>query len=329
VSFAQPYLLLLLPVPLLLLAVRWWRRRRLYPAAAYPSLPMVDSRGGGRRARLLAVLPVLRTLALRLLVVALARPRFGEKEVEITSEGVDIVLALDISGSMKAEDFQPHNRLYVAKREAERFIDGRVADRIGLVVFASNSYTQCPLTTDYSVLKRLLEEIDFGEIKDGTAIGMAIANGVNRLKDIPGKSRVLVLLTDGRNNAGTIDPNTASELARSLGVKIYAIGVGTTGEAPYPVDDPVFGRRYVRMPADVDDAGLTKVAETTGGMYFRATDAEALDQIFRRIDSMEKTKVETKEWVNYSEVGSYLALPALFLILLEWLLGATWLRRLP
>lgn len=264
-----------------------------------------------------------------LLVVALARPRFGQKEVEVTSEGIDIVLALDISGSMKAEDFQPHNRLYVAKEEAKKFVRGRSTDRIGLVVFASNSYTQCPLTTDYDVLERLIDEVDFGDIKDGTAIGMAIANGVNRLKDIPGKSRIIVLLTDGRNNAGTIDPVTAAELARSLQVRVYAIGAGAMEEAPYPVDDPVFGRRYVNLPAQVDDAALTRIAEITGGEYFRATDAEALDRIYGQIDQLEKTQVETREWTNYSEVGSYLAIPVLLLILLEGLLGSTILRRLP
>jgi Ca-activated chloride channel homolog len=327
-SFAHPFLLLLLAVPLLLYFLRWRRRRTLVPAVGYSSLSLLSS-GSGRRARFASLLPVLRTLVLLLLVVALARPRFGRREVEVTSEGVDIVIALDTSGSMKAEDFQPHNRLYVAKQEAERFIDGRTADRIGLVVFASNSYTQCPLTTDYSVLKHLVEEVDYGEIKDGTAIGMALANGVNRLKDIPGKSRIIVLLTDGRNNAGTIDPITAAELAHSLGVKVYAVGVGTTGDAPYPVDDPVFGRRYVQLPADVDDATLTKIAQITGGQYFRATDADALDQIFRQIDKMEKTKVETREWVNYQEVGSYLAIPCLLFLLLEAFLGFTWLRRLP
>jgi Ca-activated chloride channel homolog len=328
VSFAYPWVLFALPLPVLLLLYRLRRHHSLTSAAGFSALDLL-ARGAGRRTVGRKLLPYVRTLVLLLLVVALARPRFGSREVEVTSEGIDIVLALDISGSMKAEDFQPHNRLYVAKQQAEKFIQGRKADRIGLVVFASNSYTQCPLTTDYSVLDRLLEEVDFGEIKDGTAIGMALANGVNRLKDIPSKSKVIVLLTDGRNNAGTVDPSTAADLARALGVRVYAIGVGTMEDAPYPVDDPVFGRRYVRLPAEVDDATLTKIAETTGGQYFRATDAEALDRIFRQIDQMEKTKVETREWMNYSDVGSYLALPALLLLLIEWILGATWLRKLP
>jgi len=327
-SFAWPWMLCLLPVPAVLLFLRLRYHRRLRPAAAYPDTRLLGS-ARGVRARLCAVLPWVRTLCLLLLVIVLARPRFGERQVEVTSEGIDVVVALDISGSMKAEDFQPKNRLWVAKEEAKKFIEGRPTDRIGLVVFAVNSYTQAPLTTDHEVLKTLIDQVDFGDIKDGTAIGMAIANGVNRLKDLPGRSRVLILLTDGRNNSGTIDPATAADLARSMRVRIYPIGVGSMEDAPYPVEDPFLGKRYVKLPAQVDDASLSRIAETTGGRYFRATDADALDRIFREIDGLEKTKVQTREWMNYSEVGSRLALPALLLLLLESVLGATWLRRLP
>jgi Ca-activated chloride channel family protein len=328
VSFAHPWVLLLLPLPIALRIALGRARRSLEPAAGFSSFALLGP-PRGLRPRLRPLLPWLRTLGLLLLIVALARPRSGEREVEVTSQGIDIVVALDISGSMRAEDFQPRNRLHVAKEKAALFIEGRTSDRIGLVVFAANSYTQCPLTTDYGVLARLLEEVDFGDIRDGTAIGMAIANGVNRMKDVPGKSRVLILLTDGRNNAGAVDPITAAELARSLGVRVYTIGVGTLEEAPYPVEDPVFGTRTVMLPAQVDETTLTRIAETTGGRYFRATDAEALDRIFREIDALEKTTVETREWVNYSEFGSFLALPALALLLLETVLGATVLRRLP
>jgi Ca-activated chloride channel family protein len=230
---------------------------------------------------------------------------------------------------MKAEDFQPRNRLHVAKEQAKHFIAGRQSDRIGLVVFASNAYTQCPLTTDYHVLDRLIDEIDFGDIKDGTAIGMGIANGANRLKDVPGRSRVLILLTDGQNNAGTVDPLTAADLAQSVGVRIYTIGVGSDEEAPYPVDDPLLGRHYVYLPALIDETTLQAIADKTGGRYYRATDAEALARIYDEIDQLETTKVETREWINYSEFGSYLALPALALLLLEMLLARTVLRRLP
>ncbi|MCB9462925.1 MAG: VWA domain-containing protein [Candidatus Eisenbacteria bacterium] len=247
----------------------------------------------------------------------------------MTSEGIDIVLAIDISSSMKAEDFQPKNRLHVAKEEAKKFVAGRKTDRIGLVVFASNSFTQCPLTTDYAVIDRLIDEIDFGDIQDGTAIGMAIANGVNRLKDVEAKSRVLIVLTDGRNNAGTIDPLTAAELAHSLGVRVYTIRVGDQDEAPFPVEDPVFGKHYVSMPAQVDEETLTQIADITDGKYFRATDAESLAGIYSRIDALEKTVVETREWVNYSDVGTRFLLPALGLLLLELITGLAFLRRLP
>lgn len=327
-SFAYPYLLALLVVPVVFLFIRMRFRRRRDPVLAFSSVDLTGHRPGWR-ARLHWILPAFRLLLLVLLVIVLARPRSGESETEVVSEGIDIVLALDISGSMKAEDFQPRNRLHVAKEEAKRFIQGRQSDRIGLVVFASNAYTQCPLTTDYHVLERLIDEIDFGDIKDGTAIGMGIANGANRLKDVPGKSRVLIVLTDGQNNAGTVDPLTAADLAQSMGIRIYTIGVGSDEEAPYPVDDPLLGRHYVYLPAQIDEPTLKEIAGKTGGRYYRATDAEGLTEIYAEIDQLEKTKVETREWINYSEFGSYLALPALVLLLLEMVLARTLLRRLP
>lgn len=327
-SFAYPQLLWLLVLPPLLFAWRVYRRRRMNAPVAFSSVDAIPARRTWRTIGA-AALPWLRFFALCLLIVALARPRTGENEVEVTSEGIDIVLAIDISSSMKAEDFQPKNRLHVAKEEAKKFVAGRKTDRIGLVVFASNSFTQCPLTTDYAVIDRLIDEIDFGDIQDGTAIGMAIANGVNRLKDVEAKSRVLIVLTDGRNNAGTIDPLTAAELAHSLGVRVYTIGVGDRDEAPFPVEDPVFGKHYVSMPAQVDEETLTQIADITDGKYFRATDAESLAGIYSRIDALEKTVVETREWVNYSDVGTRFLLPALGLLLLELITGLAFLRRLP
>ena len=326
--FAYPQLLWLLILPPLLFAWRVYRRRRMNAPVAFSSVDAIPARRTWRTIGA-AALPWLRFFALCLLIVALARPRTGENEVEVTSEGIDIVLAIDISSSMKAEDFQPKNRLHVAKEEAKKFVAGRKTDRIGLVVFASNSFTQCPLTTDYAVIDRLIDEIDFGDIQDGTAIGMAIANGVNRLKDVEAKSRVLIVLTDGRNNAGTIDPLTAAELAHSLGVRVYTIGVGDRDEAPFPVEDPVFGKHYVSMPAQVDEETLTQIADITDGKYFRATDAESLTGIYSRIDALEKTVVETREWVNYSDVGTRFLLPALGLLLLELITGLAFLRRLP
>lgn len=327
-SFAYPWLLALLALPILLLLWRLRRREALDPSILFPAVADLPARRT-LRVRLRLFLPILRALAISLVVVALARPRFGESETIVISEGIDIMLAIDISGSMQAEDFQPDNRLAVAKRVAREFIGARRGDRIGLVVFASNAYTQCPLTTDTPVLQSMLDAVDFGDIKDGTAVGMAVATGVNRLRESASKSRVLVLLTDGRNNAGVVDPVTAARLAKAVGVRVHTIGAGSQGEAPVPVDDPVFGRRYVMMPVQVDEESLRRVAEITGGSYFRATDAGALERIYRQIDAMEKTRVETKTYVEYSEVGGALLLPALLLVLSELFLGLGPLRKLP
>jgi Ca-activated chloride channel family protein len=311
--FADPWwflLLLLLPVPFLL-------ARRRKEGVAYPALHVLGPARASFRVVLHRALPWLRALALVLLVVILARPQGGSREVEVTSEGVDIVLAVDVSGSMKAEDFRPRNRLHVAKEVAKKFVSGRANDRIGLVVFAGQAYTQCPVTLDYGMLGALIDRIDFGGIQDGTAVGMGIATAVNRLRTSPAKSKVIICLTDGRNNAGSIDPRTAAELAKSLGIRIYTIGVGVEGDAPYPVDDPVFGTRYVRMPSEVDDAGLREVATLTGGLYFRATTPEALARIYDKIGQLEKTKIETREYTHYTDMAPGLALPVLALLSLE------------
>jgi len=327
-SFGHPWVLLGLIVPILWAVLRLWRRDRFEPSASFPAVEGLP-RGGGWRVRARAALPILRALVLALLILALARPLYGEREELIVSEGIDIILGVDISGSMRAEDFQPDNRLHVVKEVARKFIQGRKGDRIGLVVFASSAYTQCPLTTDYPVLLQMLGKVDFGGIKDGTAIGMAVATGANRLRESGSPSRVMILLTDGRNNTGTIDPITAAKLAKAVGVRIHTIGAGSQGEAPFPVDDPVFGKRYVMMPVEVDEATLKEVATITGGEYFRATDAGALEAIYRQIDAMEKTRVETKTYVDYSEFGGVLLVPALLLLLLEVVLRAGPLRKLP
>ncbi|MFC1572425.1 VWA domain-containing protein [Candidatus Eisenbacteria bacterium] len=327
-TLARPWLLLLLlliPVALFLRAYLRWRLEGGIGLATPPGLkPPLST-----RAVLSRWLPFLRALALVLLVLALAGPRLGRTKVKSYSEGIDIVLALDISGSMRALDFPPGNRLEAAKKVASSFIEGRPGDRIGLVVFASNSYTQCPLTTDHEVLQRLLQEIKIGDIKDGTAVGMAIGNALNRLKEIPGKSRVITLLTDGMNNTGVLDPLTAAGLARALGVRIYTIGAGTKGKAPYPVEDRIFGRRVEYVEVDLDEETLQAIADSTGGLYFRATDFETLERIYDRIDALEKTRVETEEYVEYRDLGGVLLWPALALVLLEVLLTTTWLRRFP
>jgi Ca-activated chloride channel family protein len=326
IRFLHPWLLLgLLLVPLFLL----WRRRRKPATLPLPALEDVAGMPRTLRARLSAVPDVLRIAAVCLLVVALARPQSGAREIQVVSEGIDIMLAIDVSGSMKAEDFRPNNRLHVAKEVAKQFVSGRTGDRIGLVVFAARSFTQCPLTTDYPVLLGLIDRVDFGMIEDGTAVGLALANATNRLKGSPGKSKVVILLTDGRNNAGNIDPLTAADVARAMGVRVYTIGAGVEGEALYPVDDPVFGRRYVRMPSEVDEKTLREIAKRTGGLYFRATDAQALAQIYQKIGDLEKSRIETREYVQYSELGAYLAIPALALVVLEIVLAASVFLRVP
>jgi Ca-activated chloride channel family protein len=270
----------------------------------------------------------LELIGLILTVLILARPQTGVKEREVVSEGIDIVLALDISGSMRAMDFQP-NRLTAAKEVAKRFIAGRQGDRIGLVVFSADSFTQCPLTLDYGVLSDLIDQVDFGMIADGTAIGMGLANAANRLRESPGKSKVVILLTDGVNNAGRVDPITAAGLAKALGIRVYTVGAGVEGEAPYPVDDPVFGRRTVMMRSTIDEDVLRRIAAATGGEFFRARDEGTLAAIYDRISELEKTKVETREYVRYDEIGPFLLLPAFVLIGIIMLLESTFLLKVP
>jgi Ca-activated chloride channel family protein len=327
-TLANPWLLLLLLVipAAVFLRLRFrWRLEGGVGLAAPPGMAPPRS----LRAEASRLMPVLRVIALALLILALAGPRLGRTKVKSYSEGIDIVLALDISGSMRALDFPPGDRLAAAKRVARQFIESRIGDRIGLVVFASNSYTQCPLTTDYEVLLRLLDEIQIGDIKDGTAVGMAIGNALNRLREIPGESRVVILLTDGMNNTGVLDPLTAAGLARSMGVRVYTVGAGTKGKAPFPVEHPLFGRRIEHVEVDLDEETLQAIADSTGGLYFRATDSASLERIYDRIDALETTRVETEEFVEYRDLGGHLLLPVLALVLLEVLLAVTWLRRLP
>jgi len=279
--------------------------------------------------RLRHSLLVLRVLVIALLVLAMARPQSGEKGEEILTEGVDIILAIDVSSSMKAEDFKPNNRLHVAKQVVAEFIRGRKNDRLGMVVFAAKSFTQCPLTLDYGILLNFLDQVEIGIIEDGTAIGMAIATCVNRLRESDATSKVVILLTDGINNRGEIDPITAAKTAQAIGVKIYTIGAGKRGSALYPVDDPIFGRRYVRMPVEIDEETLMEIARITGAQYFRATDGEALANIYAEIGEMEKTEIKTKEYIRYTELFWYFLLPAVMLLGGEVVLANTRFRKLP
>lgn len=305
------------------------RRRARAATIKFSDLRIVKRAARTNRQRFRFVLPILRVLAVGLMVVAFARPRSGTEYTEVTSEGIDIMMALDVSSSMQAEDFKPHNRLYVAKEEMKKFVERRVNDRIGMVVFARYSYTQCPLTTDYGVLLSFVDQIDFGLVDDGTAIGMAIANAVNRLRETEAKSKIIVLLTDGDNNAGEIDPLTAANLAATFGIKIYTIGAGKPGNAMFPVDDPLFGKRYVYRPTVIDEKTLQEIADRTNGKYFRARSGEELEKIYAEIDKLEKTEVETAHHIQYVELFQFFTFGAFGLLMLEMLLSHTYFRKLP
>lgn len=327
-EFAHPWLLLL-AVPVLAAAFLLRRRRPDTSALRHPHLALLVQERSGPRVRAHRALPWLGTAALLLLVVALARPRDVHSSREVEGEGIDIVVALDISGSMLALDFQPDNRLAVAKRIIRDFIDARTTDQVGLVVFASRAFTQCPLTLDRSVLNGFLDQVQVGLIEDGTAIGLGLATAVNRLRHSEAKNRTVILLTDGSNNIPTLEPETAAELAKALGVRVYTVGVGKKGKVPYPEDSPLFGRRTRMVEVPIDEDLLRRIAAATGGSYFRAEDPAALAQIFATIDQLETSRYKT--WVTtwYQERMAWFAGPALALLLLEAVLAATWLRRSP
>jgi Ca-activated chloride channel family protein len=325
--FAYPYVLALLA--LVPIAVWYVLRLRRDRSVAYSSLELLLGAGleaapWKRHATL-----VLRVLLLGLVIGALARPQTGRSRHTTYSEGIDIMLVLDTSGSMQAQDFEPKNRLHVAKEVIKDFISKRPQDRIGLVVFAADALTQCPLTLDHALLAKLVDGVDFGLLDDGTAIGVGLATACNRLRASQAKSKVVVLLTDGQNNAGMVDPMTAARVAASLGLRVYTIGVGTHGRAPIPVDDPVFGRRLISVEVDIDEVTMRKIAELTNGKYFRATDAEELVAIYNQIDQLEKSKVESETYVEYTDRFLWLVVPALGLFLLELGLSETILRETP
>lgn len=329
VRFANPeFLALLAVVPLLIL---WYFRghRRASGTIRYSQVGTLQQVGTSRTSPWRHSLFVARLVAIVMVIVALARPQAGRTEQEMITEGVDIVMALDISTSMLAEDFKPKNRVEASKEVAAQFIRGRKSDRIGLVVFAGKSFTQCPLTLDYGVLLTFMSQIEPGMIEDGTAIGMGLANAVNRLRQSTAKSKVVILLTDGRNNRGEIDPLTAARIARAFKVRVYTIGVGTRGEALYPVQDPIFGKRYVRMPVEIDEDLLKEIAQITGGRYFRATDTATLARIYQEIDQLERTKIEVKEYVTYKELFVRFLAVAFAALAVEVALTHTRFRKIP
>jgi Ca-activated chloride channel family protein len=312
-TFAWPWaLLLLLPLP----AWWWWRRRRRPPAIVFSRVGALAK--GPRTGKAIArSLFVLRNLLIVGMIVALARPRTSGRAESVTSEGINVMIAFDISSSMLAEDFQPQNRLEVARQKVQQFVAARKSDRIGVVAFSGEALTQVPLTTDYPVVQAAIANLQPGQLEDGTAIGTAIATAANRLRGAPGGSRVLVLLTDGVNNRGAIDPRTAADAARAFGIKIYAIGVGSVGMAPVPVGRGLFGLRYEMRPVEIDDALLTEIAQKTGGRYFRATNAAALQRITEQIDQLERTPVRTRTFTRYTELYRWALGLAVFALLAE------------
>ena len=270
---------------------------------------------------------VLRMLAIAFLIIVLARPQSTNSWANSSTKGIDIMLSMDISSSMLAQDLKP-NRLEAAKDVAASFINGRANDNIGLVVFAAESFTQCPLTTDHTVLLNLFKDIQPGMIQDGTSIGLGLANAVSRIKDSQAKSKVIILLTDGVNNGGEIAPVTAAEIAKTFGVRVYTIGVGTMGEAPYPFQT-AFGIQYQNIPVEIDEPTLKQIAATTGGQYFRATDNASLKEIYSEIDKMEKTKISVQQFSKKQEEYKNWALLVFALLLIEVLLRNTLLRNIP
>ena len=328
---ASPWFLLLLG--LLPFIVPWSRRGDRQAAVRYPTLTVLRAVAPAGAARRRAILGVLRAAALVLLIIALARPQLGTAATKVHREGVDIVLAVDLSGSMLAEDFtlgsSRANRVDVVKSVVKDFIAARPEDRIGLVLFAARPYTQCPLTLDHGWLLQNLERAKVGMIEDGTAIGSALATAVNRLRPSTAKTKFVVLLTDGQNNAGRITPQTAAEAAAALKIKVYTVGAGTRGVAPYPAQD-LFGNKVYRpMQVDIDEDTLKKIATTTSGRYFRATDTKSLREIYEEIDRTEKTPFEAPQFLDFRELYAWLAWPALGLLLVEVGLSETVLRKLP
>lgn len=326
-SFANPqyFFLLVLIVP----AVVWYilRRKKRFATLQVSNTFAFNGMKRSWKSRLDHSPFMLRIIAFILLVLVLCRPQSSNHFQDVTTEGIDIVIALDISSSMLAEDLRP-NRLEAAKKVASTFISGRPNDNIGLVTFAGESFTQCPMTTDHTVLLNLFGSIKSGLIEDGTAIGLGLANAINRIKDSQAKSKVIILLTDGSNNRGDIDPQTAAEIAKTFGVRVYTIGVGRKGKAPYPFQT-AYGVQYQNIDVDIDEPPLRQIAATTGGEYYRATSNNSLSQIYQKIDQLEKTKMNVHEYSKKHEEYRLFALAALLVLLLEIILRNTLLRRLP
>lgn len=319
-TFANPWMLTGLALVPLLVAWWVWRYRKQKPELQYSDMGQLEGMKKTLRQCLYPMGYVLRVLGLAALVVALARPQTSLSKKEMKVEGIDVVLALDVSGSMKAQDFRP-NRLEAAKKVASNFIAGRKNDRIGLVVFSGEAYTQIPLTIDHHVLQSQLAKVKSGTLRDGTALGDGLATAINRIKDSKAKSKVIILLTDGVNNMGSVDPKSAAEIAAMYDIRLYTIGVGSRGMAPYPAQDP-WGRTVMQnMPVEIDEGLLKQMAESTqDGRYYRATSKKSLEDIFEQIDQMEKTKIDVTQYSQTRDEYMPFLLAGLLCLLLEVLL---------
>jgi len=328
IEFAYPaffYALILVP-----LMVAWylWKGRKGTAPLSLSGFENLDDHMSSFRVWMRHILVFLRMAVIILLIVVLARPQSSNQWEQVTTEGIDIVMCLDVSGSMRAMDFKP-NRLEASKNVGIEFVNARQNDRFGLVVFAGESFTQCPMTTDRAVVINFMNEIDFGVIEDGTAIGMGLATAVNRIKDSKAKSKVIILLTDGVNNRGDVGPVTAAELAEGFGIRVYTIGIGSQGTAPMPVQD-MFGRTITQnMPVEIDEEVLQEIATTTNATYFRATDNNKLREIYKEIDQMEKTRLDVKQFSKKKEEYFPFLLAALLILLTEIMLRYTLFRTIP
>jgi Ca-activated chloride channel homolog len=325
-TFAQPYFFaLLLLIPFMV----WWQlrsKKKDNPALRLTTISGIDLRHAGGKAKTRQSLFILRIIALIALTFALARPQSSNTTENIDSEGIDMVLAMDVSGSMIAEDFKP-NRIEASKAVALSFVDKRPTDRIGLVIFSGESFTMCPITIDHNVLKEQISQIRNGMIVDGTSIGMGLATAVDRLRYSKGKSKVIILMTDGVNNMGLIDPLTALEIAKAFKVRVYTVGIGTNGQAIVPVHTPL-GIQKQMMPVEIDEALLRQIASQTGGKYFRATGNRSLEEVYKDIDKMEKTRVDITSYKHYAELFFPFAMLAVICLALELILRYTVFRSI-
>ena len=326
IRFAQPAILWLLLLVPAIIAYYILRQQKTSPSITVPGVKQFENAADTFRIYLRHLLFALRVIVIALLIIVLSRPQKTDRFQNSTTEGIDIILTLDISGSMLARDFKP-DRLEASKNVATEFISGRPYDRIGLVVFSGESFTQCPLTTDHAVLINLMREIKSGMIEDGTALGNGLATSVNRIKDSKAKSKVIILLTDGVNNRGEVAPETAADIAKTFGIRVYTIGVGTQGTAPYPVQTP-FGMQYQNMPVEIDEALLKDIAGKTGGKYYRATDNNKLEQVYQEIDKLEKSKIDVKQFSRREEKYLVPAMIAFILLALEMILRQTVYKNL-